>query len=393
MKSKYWLAPAFLAFVLSCSSDPEGPVSGKFVDDGTYGVKAGEARRDTFPVNAETISVPLGVGTNPLLTLGRVKGIEYRSILLKFNFTLAAEDSGKTISSAVLHLPVQVATPEDLKMPVTVHELLSSFSDADTITAVPPYDLNPIADSLGRTVDTLDIAGINDFSLDTTVVGEWLSGRRVHNGIAILWASAPDSASYFEMNARERGTNPPSVVVQFRDSTSATFAAAADYSVVVFEHGGLNCLGGVARRIQFGFEITGIPADSAMISAAFLVLTVQKELGFGATLGEQVLLGYSSFFQYYLYAPVSTDTLSSDFRKGTGVDTGIFEAVASATIKMPLRGYIRDILSGARANTGLVLQSDQELRRIQRASFASTGADKPYLEIIYSLPADFGGSQ
>jgi len=393
MKSKYWLAPAFLAFVLSCSSDPEGPISGKFVDDGTYGVKAGKARRVVFPVNAGTVSVPLGVGTNPLLTLGRVKGIEYRSILLKFNFTLAAEDSGKTISSAVLHLPVQVATPEDLKMPVTVHELLSSFSDADTITAVPPYDLNPIADSLGRTVDTLDIAGINDFSLDTTVVGEWLSGRRVHNGIAILWASAPDSASYFEMNARERGTNPPSVVVQFRDSTSATFAAAADYSVVVFEHGGLNCLGGVARRIQFGFEITGIPADSAMINAAFLVLTVQKELGFGATLGEQVLLGYSSLFQYYLYAPVSTDTLSSDFRKGTGVDTGIFEAVASATIKMPLRGYIRDILSGARANTGLVLQSDQELRRIQRASFASTGADKPYLEIIYSLPADFGGSR
>lgn len=396
MKSTYWLAPAFLAFALSCSSDPEGPVSKKFLEDGTYGVKAGEAHRDTFPVSAGTVSVPLGVGTEALLTIGRVKGIEYRSILLKFNFTLAAEDSGKTISSAVLHLPVQVATPEDLKIPVTVNELLSSFSDADTITAVPPYDLDPIADSLGRTVDTLDIAGLNDFSLDTTVVGEWLSGRRVHNGIAILWAAVPDSASYFEMNARERGTDPPAVVVQFRDSTTATFGATADYSVAVFEHGGLNCIGGVARRIQFGFEEDTLKAhipERAMINAAFLVLTVRKELGFGATLGEQLLLGYSSLFQYYLYAPGSADTLKADFREGTGVDTGTFEAVASATIKMPLRGYIRDILDGKRENTGLVLQSDKELSRIQRASFASTGADKPYIEIIYSLPADFGGSR
>ena len=42
MRSKIWIAAASLAFALSCSSDPEGPVSAKFVDDGTYGVGGGE---------------------------------------------------------------------------------------------------------------------------------------------------------------------------------------------------------------------------------------------------------------------------------------------------------------------------------------------------------------
>jgi len=33
------------------------------------------------------------------------------------------------------------------------------------------------------------------------------------------------------------------------------------------------------------------------------------------------------------------------------------------------------------------------LTRIQRASFVADGAEAPYIEIIYSLPADFGGSR
>ena len=53
-----------------------------------------------------------------------------------------------------------------------------------------------------------------------------------------------------------------------------------------------------------------------------------------------------------------------------------------------------DVLRNARANTGLVLQSNLESTRIQRVSFVSPGgADAPYIEIIYSLPADFGGSR
>jgi len=391
MKSKHWIIPALLAFVLSCSSDPEGPVSERFLDDGTYGIRSGETHRVVVPVNAVTVSVPLGVGTSPFLNLGRQKGIEYRAILLKFDFTLASGDEAKTVSSAVLHLPVEIVSPENLKMPVTFNELLSGFSDADSITAIPPYDPLPIPDSLGRTVDTLGIES-TDFDIDTTVVNGWISGRHPHNGIVILWAALPDSASSVEVNAHEYGRDPPAVQVNFTDGSSATFGSIDDYTVARFERGGLNAVGGIARRIACSFDPVGIPGR-AVVHASFLVLRVRGDQGLGATVGEQLILGLSSLFNYYLYAPDSADTLSAGFRKGTGVARSLFDPAVSATIKLPIRAYMADVLAGARLNRGLVFQSDHELTRIQRASFAASGADAPYIEIIYSLPADFGGSR
>ena len=110
----------------------------------------------------------------------------------------------------------------------------------------------------------------------------------------------------------------------------------------------------------------------------------------GATGGE-LLIAQSSSFLYYLYAPASADTASTDWRAGTGVDRSSFVPIESKTVKMPLRGYLADVLRGARVNRGLVLQSDQEVRLIQRSSFTASGLDAPYIELIYSLPADFGG--
>jgi hypothetical protein len=390
MKTKYWFIPAFLALILSCSSDPEGPVSGQFVDGGAYGVKAGGTHRVIIPVNAVPVDVPRGDGISTLLALGRTKGIEYRAILLRFDFTLASADTGKTISSARIHLPIITATPDGFALPVTFNELRASFNDSDTIVTVPPYDPRPIADSLGRTIDTLTI-GATEYNIDTTVVNGWVSGRRPHYGIAIVWAATPDTSSLIEMNARERDTNPPSVRVTFSDGTSATFGPVADYAVAVFPHGGLNVVGGLARRIRFTYDVSGIP-PRAMVNASFLVMRVRGGEGLGATGGE-LLIGQSSSFLYYLYAPASPDTASTDWRAGTGVDRSSFDPIVSKTIKLPLRGYLADVLRGARLNYGLVLQSDQEVRLVQRASFTSSGLDAPYIELIYSLPADFGGAR
>jgi hypothetical protein len=390
MTSKRWLIWGILALVMSCSSDPEGPVSAEFIDDGTYGIRTGETHRVVVPASAVSVFVPLGVGTSPLLTIGRDQGIEYRAILLKFDFSLADEDVGKTVSSASVHLPIQVASPAELKLPITFNELLSSFSDDDSITSVPAFDPQPIPDSTGRTVDTLS-AESTDFDIDTTFVNGWISGRRPHSGIAVLWAAEPDSASTIEMKAHEYGSDPPAVRVNFTDGSSASFGSVDDYTVATFEQGGLNVVGGIARRIFFGFEPAGIP-DRAIVHASFLVLRVRGDQGFGATVGEQLLLAYSTLFVYYLYAPDSADTLSADFLKGTGVDQNSFAPASSATIKLNLRGYMADVLRKARANTGLVLQSDYELTRIQRACFATSGDEAPYIEIIYSLPADFGGA-
>jgi hypothetical protein len=391
LKSRYAVFVAMLAFVLSCSSDPEGPVTEKFIDDGTYGITGGDIHRVLIPTTGVTVSVPEGVGTDPLLILGRVRGIEYRAVLLKFDFTVADDDTGKTISSARLHLSMQVASPSDFEIPVTIHELGSTFSDTSSIVAIPPYDPTPIPDSLGGTVDTLRIER-TEYDIDTTYVNGWISGRREHNGIALLWAATPDTATSLEMKAREYGSDPAAVRVTFTDGTSAAYPASADYTVAVFNEPGLNCVGGLARRIAFTYDPAGIP-DRAMVNAAFLVLKVRGDQGFGGTTGEQLVIGYTALFYYYLYAPNSADTLSSDFRKGTGVDENSFDPTISTTIRMPLRGYMADVLRNARVNTGLVLQSNYESLRIQRACFVSSGDDAPYIELFYSLPADFGGAR
>jgi len=393
LKSKYRIAAAFLVFALSCSSDPEGPVSQQFVDDGTYGVKGGDIRRVVLPVTAVTVSVPQGVGTGRLLILGRLQGIEYRAVLLRFNFTLKAEDAGKRISSARLHLPMQVATPREFRLPATFHEMYSTFSDTSSVTAVPPYDPVPIPDSLGMADDTLDIER-TEYDIDTAFVNGWISGTREHKGIAIIWdaAAVTDTTISIEMKAREYGSDPPAMRVTFTDGTSATFGSIDDYSVAIFEEPGLNCVGGIARRVAFSYDPAGIP-ERAMVNAASLVLTVRGDQGFGGTIGEQLVIGYTSLFNYYLYAPNSADTLSSGFLKGTGVDQNALDPMISRTIKLSLRGYLVDVLRNARANTGLVLQSNLEVLRIQRLSFVSGGADAPYIEIYYSLPADFGGAR
>jgi hypothetical protein len=388
MRLQYRLMPALFALLLSCSSDPEGPIAARFVDDGTYGIKAGETHRVVIPVNATTVTVPYGVGTAAMLTIGRQQGIEFRAILLLFDLTLDEEDEGKTVSSATLSLPVEIQSPESLEMHVTFNELVSSFTEDDSISAIPPYDPEPIADSLGNTVRLLNIES-TEFDLDTAVVNGWISGRRPHTGIAILWAEVPDTASVVEMNAHEYGIDPPTVEVNFTDGTSTTFGSEEDCTVAYFEQGGLNIVGGIAKRIFFTFDPVSLP-EQAMVNATFLVLKVRGDQGYGASVAERLLLDYTTDFVYYLYAPDSADTLSGDFLEGTGVAQSYFDPTSSDEIKMTLRAYMADILSGKRANTGLVLQSDFEITRIQRASFATSGESAPYIEIVYSLPASFG---
>lgn len=362
----------------------------KFLDDGSYGVKAGETKRATIPARATTVTMPQGVGTGRFLILGEMRGLKYRAVLLSFDFTRSAEDSAKAIQSARLRLPVKVVSPEDASVLISFHELMESFSDSDTIVSVPPYKSDPIPDSLGIAVHKLDLENI-EFGLDTSVVSGWLTGSRPLAGIAVVWAEKPDSNSTVEINARERGSDPCAIRIVYEDGESASFGAKSDYTVVTFEESGLNCIGGLARRIYFSFDLGDIPREAA-VHASFLVVKTRGDRGVGATAGD-LALGLTYYFPYYLYAPDSSDTLSSSFWKGTGVDVGNFDPVVSQTIKMPLRGYVPDILKGSRVNRGLVLQSNLEAGRIQRASLVSSGDEAPYIEIIYSLPADFGGAK
>jgi hypothetical protein len=378
-----------LAALFSCSSDPEGPVSQKFVDGGSLGVKGGGSFKAIIPVEATTVRVPLGVGTRPLLGLGELRGVRFQAVLLRFSLKLSHADSLKTVASAQLHLPVQVASPADFAVKVTFNELAEDFNDADTIAAIPQFNPVPVADSLGATVRDLTVESLN-FSLDTSIVAGWLTRGRPSHGVAVMLAAPPDTSGLIEMNAHERGTDPPALHVQFTDGTDTSFATVADYTVVLFTEGGLNCLGGVAQRIKFTFDLGTLPAR-AMVNASFLVLKTRGDQGVGATTGEVLLLGRTQDFSYHLYAPGSPDTLSAAFLTGTGVDLASFDPLASATVRMQLRGYTSDVLRGARTNNGLVLGSDLETSRVQKASFAAGGDDAPHLEVFYTLPAVFKG--
>ncbi len=385
----------------SCSSDPSGPIFAQQVDS-LYGVDPGNVYRYVEPLTGMTFEVPVSVGNSPLLAIGETQGLGFDTTLLQFDMTLSDEDIGKEILSASLYLPVRVAPEgtivDTLEIPyiqtISFYELLSGFDDEDTVIVIPPLDPEPLLDSTGAASRQLSIDE-NEFYLDQIIVQEWVEGASEHNGIALVLEGMPDGPGLIEINAHEYGSDPPSIRVLFTDSTTAAFPSINDYSAVRFEGGGLNCVGGYATRIYFDFTLEGVD-PRAIVNRASLVLSVNGEEGFGSTLGESVVLGILSDISYYMYTPDSDDPADPGFLEGTGVDIGIFSATETKTLRLPLRGFIPDLIDSSRVNRGLILQSNLENTRVQRAAFFTSAADsllRPYLEIFYSLPAEFEGDK
>jgi len=388
------------ALIGACSSQSEGPVSVQFLDS-LYGVLPGDVVRYVEPLEATVFDVPENVGSTKLLMIGEERGLGFHSILLQFDMTLDDEDAGKEIESASLRLPVRVA-PEGTEvdtivvpyaLEIELHEIASAFDEDDTLLVYPELDPVPLPDSTGGDLRTLSIES-TEFYLDPALVGEWLAGTREHLGIAIVLAIPPDEPGIIELNAHEYGSNPPAIDVMFSDGTTAAYASVNDYSAVEVEEGGLVCVGGVARRIHFAFDLAGID-PRAIVHRSNLVLTVKGDEGFGGTTGEATILGLLTDFDYYLYTPDSDDPFDPGYLEGTGIDLGSFDPVESKTLRLPLRGFIADVIAGERINTGIIMQSNLEAGRVQKVSFHTAAADslyRPYLEIIYSLPAEFTGT-
>jgi hypothetical protein len=376
------------AFVC-CSSEPEGPVTKQFLDSLTYGVRAGDTRVDTFGVTASTISVPLGIGTSSLLRIGEIQGIVFEAILMSIDLSSGGGHAGTSVSRAILSFPVRIA---DTTLHVTCHELLLGFEEDDTITAIPAFDPAAIPDSTGGTGRLLGLED-TEFSLDTDLVGQWFSSGEERRNLAIIWHEERDPKGFIEMHAQEYGSEPAFFRVSFTDGTADTFSIDRDYSVAGFEGEGLNSIGGIATRVYFKFDLDDLD-ERAMIHRSSLVLTVRGEKGLGVTPGEDLLLFLTSDYYYYLYTPGSSNPLNPAFLGGTEVDRGSFDPADTRILKLNLRGFIPDVVRGKRTNTGLVLQSNLETVRIQRASFHTADADtvvRPYIEVLYSLPADFLG--
>jgi len=386
---KIILSALVVLFVfMSCSSDPEGPVTEKFLKDGYYRVRPGETRLVKIPVTAVNLPVPVATGVRPLLGLGRIKGIEYTAVLFKFDFSVTEKYLGKEIFKAYLDIPVRLVSPDsNFSVVFRMYELNEGFSEDDTIITVPEHQSEPIVDDVGIADRTIGLEKTT-FSIDRACVSSWIEtgGER---SIALIFQSQNEPSGIIEFNAHELGTDPPVIKVEFSDTSDTIFAVKEDYNIIQLKDTALTCVGGVANRVLFRFSLDSIN-DSAMVHASFLILNIDGEGGLGATPGDEVIMGAGSSFYYYLYTPDSEDTLSEGILRGTGVDRGTIDVTESSTIKLNLRGFIPDIIRGARVNTGLVLQSDLELLRVQKAVIKNDSTSAPYLEVIYSMPGEFG---
>ncbi len=379
----------------SCGSDPEGPVTKIFIDDGSYPPEAGETVRlvDTL-ASVSIVDFPLGIGKSSLLRIGEVEGIRFESILMKFDFDSIGNYADLTVDSVYLDLPVTIIEDTLFHMKVTFNELLEDFDEEDTLTVIPLFDPVAIQGEYGETVRDINIER-NSFSLDKEMVQGWIDGGTPWPfGISINWAGEPDTLGLIEMKSHNYRSDPPVLKVIFSDETVATFPVTEDYVITSFTGSSdrLDCVGGVATRIFFEFGLEDLPPD-AMIHYSALVLHTDGSNGLGAT-GGDLLLGLTSDFIYYLYTPDSGDTGDPGFFKGTGVAVNTFLPTISEEIRIPLVGFTLDLHEGLRENTGLVLQSNQEYSRFQKASFYSMSAAdslRPYIEVVYSLPPDFSG--
>jgi len=390
------LVLAAAAAAAGCGTDAEAPVVSPFLEGGTYDPRAGETVRYVDTLSAvHVIEVPTGIGQSSILKLGEVEGIRFEAVLMQFDFDSIPYYAGMTVDSAVIDLPVIAVQDTLFHLGVEFHELLGGFMEDDTMTAVPPYDPSPIEGSSGQTVLDINFER-TEFALDRSIAQAWLDGGAEpwQDGIVIVWAAEPDTLGLVEMSSQNRGTDPPVLRLYLSDGTEVVFPVTADYTVTRCRECGFAVVGGVARRIFFEFDLAGIP-EEAILHYSSLVLHVDGSEGLGATGGE-ILLGISTDFYYYLYSPDSDDPSDPGLLEGTGVARDSFVPTLDARLKIPLGRYMIDVLAGERTNMGLVLQSDLETVRVQKAAFFTTSAGdslRPHIEIVYSMPADFGGER
>jgi len=389
----YALIAAFAVLALTggCGTDAEGPVTRPFHESGWYSPQAGETERYVEMIDSVSmIEIPWGIGESSILKLGEIKGVRYTTLLMQFSYDSLVNFEGMTVDSVILDLPVIIVQDTLFHLGVTFNELLEDFSESSTITSPPMYDPDPIRGANGETVRDISIER-TEFSIDRTIVQEWVDGTADpwQHGISINWAYEPDTLGLIEMYAQDYGSNPPVLRVIFEEGDEVLLPDISDYAITEDRITVLATAGGTARRLFFEFDLDGVP-EHATLHYSALVFNTDGSEGLGATYAE-MLIGLSTDFQYELLSPASdvgsdtTDVL---------ISRNLLPVTIDAKIKIPLGLTMVEILNGTRVNTGFLLQSSLETKRVQILAIFDTAAGdslRPYLEIVYTMPTDFGG--
>lgn len=387
---------ALLALTGGCGTDAEGPVTRPFHESGWYSPDAGDTERyvDTLH-SVSMLEIPFGIGESSTLKLGEIQGIVYTTLLMQFDYDSLINYEGLLVDSVVLDLPVIIVQDTLFHLGVTFNELLEDFSEFDTITSPPSYDPDPILGANGENVRDISFER-TEFSIDASIVQDWIDGTSTpwEHGISINWAYQPDTLGLIEMYSQNYGSNPPVLKIIFEGGTVVNLPDVSDYAITSDHITALAAAGGTARRIFLEFDLAGVP-ELATLNYSALVFHTDGSAGLGATYGEQ-LIGAQTDFSYYIYAPDSPDPDDPGIMQGTGVSRNLLPVNIDAKIKIPLGQYTIDVLSGERDNNGLVMQSDLETSRVQiLAMFGTAAGDslRPYIEVIYTMPTDFGGEK
>jgi len=372
------LSASLMLLSAGCSSDPSTPVGSEFVDDGTLGSKPGEVFEDTLFIAGGDTSfvVSSTLAANTFLTLGTSSGYK-SSILLKVDFSGAKEDSGRTVSSAVLRLRF-TDQQSTAVLGARFYELTSDFSEKDTITALE-HSAIAIPDSGLVNVDR-EIKQLGDFSLPPALVQGWIDADSTHKGIAIISSDTTQSTT-IALGSHENSDAGlrPFLEVNFTDGFSRNYFILDDATFVESLQPTPNLVvsDGYARRIYLPLDLSGIISD-AIIHRADLVLHLVP----GSMVGNE--------FDVRLYVPGSSNPDDPAALSGRGVTVGTIQS-DSDVLRLSVRNILLLFISGAEANNGFVLEFN-EGSQIRQAEFYSSAADsslRPSLRLTYSSPPEF----
>jgi hypothetical protein len=366
------LIAAGAAVVLSCSSDPDGPVGS---DLDLLGSQPGDVFQDTIGVFADTVLQydRLTSLSASDLEFGRSGGYT-RAIIINIDFSGAGADTLRTVDRAELRLAASDITGA---FPARFYRLRAPYAEGDRMASLDTLAVipDPESGSVERSLQSFPIT----YPLPADLVQGWVRGDTLRSAIAILYTDdVNDRIATFK--SRENEADKPQIRVYFDGGFQTFYYANADAVFVRPQNATSNLIisDGYIRRVYFRVRLDELAEASAVHTAR-----VRFHIVPGSLLGTNTTA--------VVYIPNSPDPASDDFLTGQLVtEQGILDADES--VEFPLTNSIFLTLQGSLEDNGFVVRFENEgteLRQVEFYGSAAMDTLRPRVFITSSTPADF----